>query len=73
MIDEYSLSSALKYATGGITPLNQAGEQVWPKVGDDASMMLVDAACSAEAIARRATVESLFFKGRKVESKRAEI
>ncbi|MBU8770815.1 amidohydrolase family protein [Cytobacillus oceanisediminis] len=72
MIDEYSLSSVLKYATGGITPLNKAGERVWPKVGDDATMMLVDATCSAEAIARRAPVESLFFKGRKVESKRSE-
>ncbi|WP_264740371.1 amidohydrolase family protein [Cytobacillus firmus] len=73
MIDEYSLSSALKFATGGVTPLNKAGERVWPKVGDDATMMLVDATCSAEAIARRATVESLFFKGKKVESKRTEI
>ncbi|URT71934.1 amidohydrolase family protein [Cytobacillus firmus] len=72
MIDEYSLSSVLKFATGGITPLNKAGERVWPKVGDDATMMLVDAACSAEAIARRAPVEALFFKGRKVESKRSE-
>ncbi|KON89727.1 deaminase [Sporosarcina globispora] len=73
MIDEYSLSSALKYATGGVAPLNKNGERVWPKVGDDATMMLVDATCSAEAIARRAAVESLFFKGKKVESKRAEM
>lgn len=73
MIDEYSLSSVLKFATGGITPLNKAGERVWPKVGDDATMMLVDATCSAEAIARRAPVESLFFKGNKVESKRTEL
>ncbi|MDF2038021.1 amidohydrolase family protein [Cytobacillus oceanisediminis] len=73
MIDEYSLSSVLKFATGGVTPLNKAGEQVWPKVGDDATMMLVDATCSAEAIARRATVETLFFKGKKVESKRTEL
>ena len=72
MIDEYSLSSVLKFATGGITPLNKAGERVWPKGGDDATMMLVDAACSAEAIARRAPVEALFFKGNKVESKRIE-
>ncbi|KAB7705038.1 amidohydrolase family protein [Bacillus aerolatus] len=72
MIDEYSLSSVLKYATGGITPLNEAGERVWPKVGDDATMILVNATCSAEAIARRATVESLFFKGKKVESKLKE-
>jgi cytosine/adenosine deaminase-related metal-dependent hydrolase len=72
MIDEYSLTRALKYATGGITPLNENGERVWPKVGDDATMMLVNASCSAEAVARRATVESLFFKGKKVESKLKE-
>jgi cytosine/adenosine deaminase-related metal-dependent hydrolase len=72
MIDEYSLSSALKYATGGITPLNEKGARIWPKVGDDATMILVNATCSAEAIARRATVESLFFKGKKVESKLGE-
>ncbi|MFD1779236.1 amidohydrolase family protein [Fredinandcohnia salidurans] len=70
MIDEYSLSRALKYGTGGVTPLNDQGERVWPKVGDDATMMLVNASCSAEAIARRATVESLYFNGKKVESKR---
>ncbi|CAM3375268.1 amidohydrolase family protein [Aeromicrobium ponti] len=73
LIDEYSLSSALKFATGGITPLDKDGERVWPKVGDDATMILVDATCSAEAIARRATVESLFFKGKKVESKLTEM
>jgi cytosine deaminase len=72
MIDEYSLSSALKYATGGIVPLTESGEQAWPKVGDEATMMLVNATCSAEAIARRATVEALFFKGKKVESKRTD-
>ncbi|WNS76234.1 amidohydrolase family protein [Bacillus sp. DTU_2020_1000418_1_SI_GHA_SEK_038] len=72
LIDEYSLSSSLKYGTGGITPLNKEGERVWPKVGSEATMMLVDATCSAEAIARRATVESLFFKGKKVESKLSE-
>ncbi|MCH6264116.1 MULTISPECIES: amidohydrolase family protein [Neobacillus] len=70
--DEYSLSTVLKYGTGGITPLNEKGERVWPNVGDDATMMLVNASCSAEAIARRATVEALFFKGKKVESKLTE-
>jgi cytosine/adenosine deaminase-related metal-dependent hydrolase len=69
MIDEYSLSRALKYASGGITPLNEKGERVWPQVGDDATLMLVKASCSAEAIARRATVEALFFKGKRVTSK----
>ena len=69
MIDEHSLSTALKYGTGGIKPLNADGERVWPKVGDEATMMLVDSSCSAEAIARRGAIKSLFFKGKKVESK----
>lgn len=69
MMDEGSLATALKFGTGGVTPLNEAGEQVWPKVGDDATMMLVNASCSAEAIARRANVQSLYFKGKKVTSK----
>ncbi|CEG25784.1 amidohydrolase family protein [Bacillus sp. B-jedd] len=69
LMDEGGLASALKYGTGGVTPLNEAGEQVWPKVGDEATMMLVDATCSAQAIARRSTVQSLYFKGKKVTSK----
>lgn len=69
MIDEFSLSQALKYGTGGVTPLNENGEQVWPKVGDDATMMLVSATCSAQAVARRATVDAVFFQGKKVEKR----
>ncbi len=70
MMDEYSLTRALKYGTGGITPLNEKGERVWPKVGDEATMILVQASCSAEAMARRVAIKSVFFKGKKVESKR---
>ncbi|WP_316570721.1 amidohydrolase family protein [Neobacillus sp. YIM B06451] len=70
--DEYSLSKTLKHGTGGVTPLNENGERIWPKIGDEATMMLVDASCSAEAVARRASVQSLFFKGKKVESKLTE-
>jgi len=51
-MDEHGLSRALGLATGGITPLNTKGEQVWPKTGDVASFNLVDASCSAEAVAR---------------------
>ncbi|MFT4416349.1 amidohydrolase family protein [Fredinandcohnia humi] len=65
MIDEYSLANSLKFGTGGVTPLNDKGERVWPKVGDDATMILVNATCSAEAIARRATIDSVYVKGKK--------
>lgn len=68
-IDEYSLNRLLKYATGGVTPLNEAGERVWPEIGDDASMILVNASCTAEAIARRAEVKAVFFNGQELKSK----
>lgn len=61
--NEVSLSQALKYITGGITPLDGEGNQVWPKPGDTANMILVDASCSAEVIARRSARKAVFFKG----------
>ncbi|MDQ7861911.1 hypothetical protein RCO48_15795 [Peribacillus frigoritolerans] len=50
--NEYNLSRSLSLATGGITPLDEAGKQIWPKVGDAATAVLIPASCSAEAVAR---------------------
>ncbi|MDR4887884.1 amidohydrolase [Fredinandcohnia sp. QZ13] len=50
--NEYNLSQSLALATGGITPLNQNGVQIWPKIGDEATAVLVQASCSAETVAR---------------------
>lgn len=61
--DERSLGQTLRYITGGITPLNKEGERAWPKVGDNADFVLVDASCSAEAVARRATRKAVVFTG----------
>ncbi|WP_231597510.1 amidohydrolase family protein [Bacillus sp. SA1-12] len=61
--DERSLGQTLGFITGGLTPLNQDGKQIWPNVGDDANFVLVDASCSAEAIARRARRVAVLFKG----------
>lgn len=44
-------------ATGDTLPLNDQGEQVWPKAGDRAEFVLVTAASSAEAVARRTPPE----------------
>lgn len=63
LVDELELGQALGYITGGITPLNRSGEQVWPRVGDEANVVFVDASCSAEAVARRAKRLAVFFKG----------
>lgn len=62
-VDERSLSQALYYITGGKTPLNQEGKQVWPKVGDEANLVLVEASCSAEAVARRSKRVATIFNG----------
>ncbi|MDZ5610325.1 amidohydrolase family protein, partial [Bacillus pseudomycoides] len=63
-IDEQSLAQTLGFITGGKTPLNHEGKQVWPQVGDDANIVFVKASCSAEAIARRAERAATMYKGK---------
>ncbi|RNB90685.1 deaminase [Brevibacillus fluminis] len=65
-IDEHSLSRALAYITGGKTPLSDDGKQQWPLEGDDASLVLVEASCSAEAVARVADRTAVLHKGKLV-------
>ncbi|WP_136604305.1 amidohydrolase [Paenibacillus dokdonensis] len=62
-VDERSLGQTLGYISDGRTPLDQAGIQVWPKVGDAASLVLVEASCSAEAVARRAKRTATLYEG----------
>jgi cytosine/adenosine deaminase-related metal-dependent hydrolase len=62
--DERSLSQSLKFATGGPTPLTKDGEVAWPMVGDEASLVLVNASCTAEAVARTPKREAVLFKGK---------
>ncbi|MEG3128467.1 amidohydrolase family protein [Pantoea cypripedii] len=66
--DEFGLSRALHIATGGILPLSNQGVRQWPQVQDEASMMLVQASCSAEAVARIAPVRATFRRGTAVYS-----
>ena len=61
--NEQTLSRALGIATGDVLPLNDKGERVWPKAQDDASFVLVDASCSAEAVARISPRTATFHKG----------
>ena len=63
---EFGLSRMLKLATAGPIPLDDAGKQQWPKVGDPADFVLVDASCSAEAVSRIAPVRSLVHQGKVV-------
>ncbi|PEL14181.1 amidohydrolase [Bacillus sp. AFS017336] len=62
-IDEVSLGQTLKYITGGKTPIDTNGNQVWPKIGDSANLVLVEASCSAEAVARRAERKAVIYSG----------
>jgi len=64
--DERSLAQTLKYATGGPTPLTKDGEVAWPLVGDKANLVLVNASCSAEAVARTPEREAVIFNGKVV-------
>jgi len=64
--DERSLGQTLGYITGGVTPLNKEGKSIWPNVGDNANLVLVDASCSAEAVARRAERKAVIFNGKVV-------
>jgi cytosine/adenosine deaminase-related metal-dependent hydrolase len=63
---EFALSRMLKLATAGSLPLDDKGVQQWPKAGDKANFVLVDASCSAEAVSRISPVKSLYHKGTKV-------
>jgi len=60
---EFLLSRSLKLATANLTPLNDKGVQQWPKTGDDADFVLLNASCSAEAVSRISNVESLIYRG----------
>jgi len=60
---ELALSRALAIATGNRLPLNDKGERVWPVEQDEASFVLVDASCSAEAVARISPRTATFHQG----------
>lgn len=60
---EYTLSRALALATGGITPLDENGKQIWPTVGDELTAVFVPASCSAETVARLPERKAVLHKG----------
>lgn len=60
---EFLLSRSLKLATANVLPLDDKGVQQWPKAGDAADVVLIDASCSAEAVSRISPVKSLISKG----------
>lgn len=69
IVDEYSLSRTLKAVTGGLTPLDDEGKQIWPKVGDPANIVFVKAESSAHLIARIVPERVTMFKGEIIKGK----
>ncbi|MFB5251024.1 amidohydrolase family protein [Bacillus mycoides] len=61
--DERSLGKALRFITGGKETLNNEGKRVWPNVGDEASFVLTNATCAAEAVARQTEKRVVVYKG----------
>ncbi len=62
-VTEFDLSRTLQFATHGVLPLDDQGNMQWPKVGDSADVVLVEASCSAEVVARISKVETMIFEG----------
>lgn len=60
---ESGLSRMLKLATGGPVPLDDKGVQQWPRSGDAADLVFLEASCSAEAVSRMSPVKSLIYQG----------
>lgn len=60
---EYALSRTLKFATQSMLPLDEKGNQQWPKAGDEAAIVLTDASCSAEAVSRISEIKALMNAG----------
>ncbi|MGG5739188.1 amidohydrolase family protein [Bacillus cereus group sp. IBL03679] len=61
--DERSLGKALRFITGGKETLNNEGKRAWPNVGDEASFVLTNATCVAEAVARQTDKCVVMHKG----------
>ncbi|MBO9732468.1 MAG: deaminase [Chitinophaga sp.] len=60
---EWALSRTLGFATRYVLPLDDKGNQQWPKAGNDANLVFLEASCSAEAVSRVSPVKSLVHKG----------
>ena len=66
LVEQRRLADALRFAAGPPAALDAVGRRSWPAVGAEASFILADASCVAEAVARRAPRERVFHAGREV-------
>jgi len=65
-VSEFDLSRALKLANVEVLPLDDKGNMKWPKVGDVADFVLMDASCSAEVVSRVSDVNMVVKNGKVV-------
>lgn len=61
--DEIRLANAYSLGSDGVLPLNDAGDVQWPKVGDEATLLLINASCLSEVVARIPRQRVLMFRG----------
>lgn len=60
---EFDLSRTLGFATKNILPLDNNGKMQWPKKGDAAEIVLINASCSAEAVSRISPTAAFVHQG----------
>ncbi len=62
-VDEISLANAYALVSDGVLPLSSVGEVLWPVVGDEATMLLTNASCLSEVVARIPRQREMMFRG----------
>ena len=67
--DENAIAQSLKFITRGITPLDETGKQVWPKLNDAADFVFANAESSANLIAMKLKREAVMLNGNLVYGK----
>lgn len=61
--NEIALAEAYSLVSDGVLPLSSTGEQQWPSVGDEATMLLINASCLSEVVARIPKQRTIMFQG----------
>ncbi|MCA9833777.1 MAG: amidohydrolase family protein [Thermomicrobiales bacterium] len=62
-VDEISLATTYQMVSNGVLPLSSSGEMLWPMIGDEATMILTDASCLSEAVARVPKERTMIIRG----------
>lgn len=62
-VTEFELSRSLRFATHNRLPLDDNGNRQWPKTGDEAELVLIEADCSAEAVSRLSKIVAFMHEG----------